>query len=206
MATKKTKSQKRDPGTLDIQSKIDVSDEVAVAETTLRPTVQAATTIRRYNKYFGDLDLMGLVGELSSQVNTVIDGSTTRGEAMLVAQAHTLDAMFNNLARRAANSEYLNQAETYLKLSLRAQSQCRSTWEAISAIKNPPIAYVKQANIAQVQQVNNGEPRAEEKEIPQNELLEQTQYERMDRGTPSEATRGDSAMATVGEINRAKER
>ena len=48
-----------------------------------------------------------------------------------------------------------------MKLALKAQSQCRSTWEVVSAIQNPPIAgYVSQANIAQNQQVNNGAPLA----------------------------------------------
>ncbi len=76
---------------------------------------------------------------------------------MLASQAHTLDAIFNNLARRAINAECLNQFEQYLKLGLRAQSQCRATWEALSAIKNPPVmGYVRQANIAHgPQQVNN---------------------------------------------------
>ena len=45
--------------------------------------------------------------------------------------------------------EYLHAAEAYLKLGLRAQSQCRATWEVISAIKHPPVAgYVCQANIS----------------------------------------------------------
>jgi predicted S18 family serine protease len=203
MATKKAK--KRDPNTLDVESKNGEAHEIAVAKTSLRPTVQAASTIKHYNKaLFGELDLMGLIEELSSQIKTTTDGNLGRGEAMLVAQAHTLDAMFNKLARKAANVEYLNQAETYLKMSLRAQSQCRSTWEAVSAIKNPPIAYVKQANIAQIQQINNAAPRMEEKEIPQNELLEQTQYERMDTGTQGATITDGSAMATLGEVNGAK--
>jgi hypothetical protein len=71
---------------------------------------------------------------------------------MLTAQAHSLDAIFNKLAQRAALNmgEYMQACETYLKLALRAQSQCRATWETLSTIKNPPVmGYVKQANIAQ---------------------------------------------------------
>ncbi len=76
---------------------------------------------------------------------------------MLTAQAHTLDAVFNNLARRAINAEYMDNLDRYLKLALRAQSQCRATWEALATMKNPPmIGYVRQANIAHGhQQVNN---------------------------------------------------
>ena len=69
-----------------------------------------------------------------------------------------MDAIFNNLAQRAAMNmgEYLDATDTYLKLALRAQSQCRSTWEAVSTIKHPPMAGYMQANIAHgPQQVNN---------------------------------------------------
>jgi hypothetical protein len=79
---------------------------------------------------------------------------------MLTAQAHTLDAIFGNCARRAAANmgEYMHAAELYLRLALKAQSQCRATLETLAAIKNPaPVAFVRQANIsAGPQQVNNG--------------------------------------------------
>ena len=128
-----------------------------------------------------------------------------RGVASLTAQATTLDAIFNYLAQQAIKSDTLSQLEAFLKLSLRAQSQARATWEAISTIQNPPLAYVKQANIAQVQQVNNGVPHAGEKEIPPNELLEKEHYERLDTTTAGTTIENDSAMATVGQIHRAKD-
>ena len=83
-----------------------------------------------------------------------------------------------------------------MKLALRAQSQCRSTWEEISAIQNPPIS-VRQANIAQLQQVNNGTPRTGEKEIPQNELLEQQHHERLDTTTTGTTIEANPAMAAL---------
>jgi len=85
------------------------------------------------------------------------EGVLERAEAMLTSQAHTLDAIFNNLARRAVNAEYMDHLDRYLKLALRAQSQCRATWESLITIKHPPVAgYVKQANIVHgPQQVNN---------------------------------------------------
>ena len=75
----------------------------------------------------------------------------------MTTQAHTLDAIFNNLARRTINAEYMDNLDRYLKFALRARSQCRVTWEALATIKNSPVAgYVRQANIAHgPQQVNN---------------------------------------------------
>jgi hypothetical protein len=107
----------------------------------------------------------------------------------------------------------LDKLDRYLKLALRAQSQCRATWETLSTIKNPPIAgYVKQANIARGhQQVNNAPfsaseaPRARENADSQSKLLEEKDGERLDTeaaGTPGQA---DPAMATLGEIDGSKD-
>ena len=111
-------------------------------------------------------------------------------------------------------AEYVSQLETYMKLALRAQSQCRATLEAISAIKNPPMmGNVKQANIAHgPQQVNNGTPtkqddpsRTRENQNPPTQLLEQTDGNRLDTGATGTTGKVDPTMATVGAVNGAKD-
>ena len=85
-----------------------------VARTLLRPTVQAAATIQGFSserKSDRD-DLKALVTELSTQTAALAAGDLSRAEAMLLAQAHTLDAIFGTLARRAVTQEYLRQYET----------------------------------------------------------------------------------------------
>ncbi len=210
---RKSKPNKRDSKELATQAKPGDDEARVIAETALHPTVQAATSLQQYGAgNFRELDLFGLVGALSAQTKAATEGDLSRAEAMLVAQAHTLDAIFNNLAQQAALNigEYMEACEKYLKLALRAQSQCRATWEALAAIKNPPVAgYVGQANIAHgPQQVNNAPStarearRAQENANPQNELLEQKDGERLDTratGTPGQA---DPAMATLGEVDR----
>jgi len=53
--------------------------------------------------------------------------------------------------------EYIKAAETYMRLALKAQSQCARTIEVLAAMKNPPVVFAKQANISHGhQQVNNG--------------------------------------------------
>jgi hypothetical protein len=191
------------------------AEELALARTVLRPTVQGAVTVREYSKWFpGEAcDLGELVNALSEQTSLVTDGKLERGEAMLAVQAHTLDAIYNNLARRAQNAEYLSQFDTYLKFALRAQAQCRATWEAISEIQNPPIAgYVNQANIAQNQLVNNDagnfetstrtRAQARKNQKAQSKLLEHVDHEPdkwLDRGTSTTAERADSAVEAVEE-------
>ena len=129
-------------------------------------------------------------------------------EATLVAQADTLDAIFNELARRAALNmgEYLGATETYLRLALKAQSQCRATLETLAAIRNPPVIYARQANVTTgPQQINNGvaaPTRGRESETAQTQLLEATDGKRLDTGTASAAGGCNSSLEAVGAIDR----
>jgi hypothetical protein len=139
---------------------------------------------------------------------------------MLIAQAHTLDAMFNRLIVRATmnQGEYLDAADRYYRLALRAQSLCRATIETLAAVKNPPnLAFVKQANIGQAVQVNNGPkpsnaelldqyaPHARENQNAPNKLLEVTDGERLDVGAATPARRADSELEAVGAIDGTKD-
>jgi hypothetical protein len=135
-----------------------------------------------------------------------------RAEQMLIAQAHTLDAIFGNLARRAALNagEYMGATDTYLRLALKAQSQCRATLETLAQIKNPPpVAFVRQQNIGVNQQVNNGSAmggcssRTGATEKQQNNLLEAHHGERLDTRTQDAASRVSPPLEAVGEIDRA---
>lgn len=182
----------------------DQDDKAAMmARTVLRPSVTAGVTLKTLMaKEWPDADLTALVNELGTLVKQANEADLNRAEAML-------DALFNNLARRAACSEYLNQYDTYMKFALRAQSQCRATVETLAAIKNPqPVAFVRQANIANgPQQVNNATPatpepsRAGESQNQQNKLLEDLPNERLDTGTQDSAGRADPSLETVGAVN-----
>ena len=147
-------------------------DGESLARTALHPTLKGAVTIKEFSKKYGDPDLSQLVGELSDQTKAVNDGDLQRAEGMLMVQAQTLDAIFNNLAMRAAGSEYMDNFERFLRLALRAQSQCRATLETLSEVKNPrPIAYVQQANIGYNQQVNNRRAGVTAGSSPKNKIL-----------------------------------
>ena len=201
---------KHPPNTLAIVAAPQETTEQAKAHASLRPTVQAALTLTGINKSFGDLDINTLVGDLVAQCAQAHSGDLQRAESMLVTQAHTLDALFQNLARRAAINmgEYMDAAETYFRLALKAQAQCRATLETLAAIKNPqPVAFVRQANIAHgPQQVNNGaaSSRAGNSESPQNELSRLTHEEgqRLAPGTAAGAGAAHPAMAPLGAIHR----
>ena len=160
----------------------------------------------------GKLDYVELVEQLTDQCRSVQRGDLTREEAILTAQAHSLDAIFASMARRAAMNvgEHIGAAETYLKLALKAQSQCRATLETLATIKSPPVVFAKQANIAHgPQQVNNHAAdiaRASESEKPQTELLEHDHGERLDTGTAGAALGSYQTVETVAGVHRPAQR
>jgi hypothetical protein len=152
---------------------------------------------------------------MQADIKAVNGGNLDRLEGMLAAQAVALNAMFNNFSKRAIHADVMPRLETYFRLALKAQAQCRATVEAIAEIKFPKSAtFIRQANIAQQQQVNNGahsetsrRTHAHEKNItPSNELLEASHGERLDTGTTSQAGRGNQALEAVGTRNRSEKR
>ena len=174
----------------------DESEDASVARTLTQPGIRAACTMQTWQT---DYEVNTLAETLGKQVAEVTKGNMSHPEAMLMAQAHTLDELFNTLARSARNQSGLQQFETQLRLALKAQTQCRATLETLSNIKNPPVVYAKQANFANNQQVNNGLPasRAGENKIQQNELLTELPNETLDGSGTGQTIEANQAMATL---------
>lgn len=206
----KAPANKRGPNQLKAAKQSDDDEAATKAKNVIGPTVKGAVTMNAFCKAYGEIDLQAMVDELGNQCERVRGGNLNRAENLLTTQAHTLDAIFNELARRAALNmgEYINATDRYLRLALKAQSQCRATLETLAAIKNPPVIYARQANISNgPQQVNNGTMPAfasVENVIEPNKLLEHEHGQRLDTGTTSAAIGADSTMATVGALDRAK--
>ncbi|WP_413990431.1 hypothetical protein ACMDCR_31735 [Labrys okinawensis] len=171
--------------------------------------VNAAAIITKFSaSAFGETGLDAIAEAVCSSTDKVKEGSLRGCEAMLMGQAMALQSMFMSLSRRAASQEYLKQYETYLRLALKAQSQCRATLETLATIKNPPVVFARQANIASgPQQVNNGavpptNTRAEETRSAPNKLLEASHEQPMDIRTPSAPSSADPPLAALAEVDR----
>ena len=201
---------KKNGNTLNIMEEKGKSRERLLAELGLSPIMLNTKTAQYFNKYtMGETDLTETIGVMKDKVVKVNAGDLNALEATLTAQTVSLDAIFNELARRAALNmgEYINAAETYMRLALKAQTQCARTIEVIAAMKNPPIVYAKQMNVANGnQQVNNGNnasntnsPAHTGKIINQpNELLEVNNgVKKMDGRTAQTTIPKDKAMATL---------
>lgn len=139
----------------------DETSASALARYGTNPSVSAGLSIQRIkrNKLF-TLEITPLIKQLEGQANAVNQRDLGQGESMLVAQAATLDALFHRLVSSGLDNMsagYRDAAECCMRLAFKAQSQCRSNWEAISKIQNPSaVAFVKanQANIATGPQQN----------------------------------------------------
>ncbi len=186
----------------------------------LRPTVTAAVTINGFLSPGEHSSLPGLLDELDAQTKAIWSGSLNRPEAMLGAQAHSLDAIYNVLAQKAGaalKSGNLASTEAYLRMALKAQGQCRMTLETLAEIKVPRSAtFIRQANIAD-QQVNqafavNGAPghilprEQFPDEFSTDKLMEVQHGERMDSRTASTTIGTDSRMDAVDQKLRPKNR
>lgn len=205
--SKKTASSRKS-SSMTQEEKREVVTRVALAS-----SFNAAAVITEYGKPFGELDVMALADALAERNKEVSSGDMRMVEAMLIDQAHALQAIFMNFARRTLNQKYQKNFESFMRMALKAQNQCRMTLETLATVKNPPVVIARQANIANgPQQVNNGiaaptPPPArtrEEKKIQSNELLTDGMEHgpKLDiRGTA--ATGGtDPAMATLEQIDR----
>ena len=200
----------------------DKSRDALIAELALGGIINGATLTVDFSKgNYGELSLTECICELGKKVRNVHKGNLQDAETILTAQAFALDAIFTSLARRAQMNmgEYLDAADRYMRLALKAQGQCRTTLETLAAIKNPPVVFAKQANIANgPQQVNNtvnksdgsfesstrthAPAHAGNSNSVQNELLEDRHEQGMDIRAPGAAISRDPAMATVGGIHR----
>ena len=180
-----------------------------MAEVALDPATGAACNVIMFARgTVGPIEATDALEVLLDKVKQVRKGDMAGPEAMLVTQAHALDSIFTELARRAALNmgEYINASERYMRLALKAQAQCRATIETLAALKNPPVVIARQANISNgPQQVNNGAlpPRAEETSLAPNKLLETNHGKRLDAGAAGTPVTGDPALVAVEASHRA---
>ncbi len=207
MTTKKKAKapSNQDTQMLEVKNQNDKSKTRKLTEVQLCPTILNTAAVQSFSKHAGDIDFTEAVSVMKEKSEKIIAGDLSELESTLAAQVVSLNAIFITLARRSANSEYLNQMETNLRLALKAQAQSARTVEILASIKNPPIVYAKQANISHGhQQVNNGSnshAHAEKNINSTNELLSEDKNATLDTRRAIETSKADQKLATVETIN-----
>jgi hypothetical protein len=151
-----------------------------------------------------------LARELKARIAQVNNGSLAEVEAMLLGQAHSLEAIYMHFALRALSAPSLPYQEQYLAISFKAQAQSRATLTAVADTKNPrQPRFIAQQNLALNQQINNSavpSSEATEANNPRIKLLETERGERMDIAATSSPSGAHQALETVGEIKWAENR
>lgn len=76
-------------------------------------------------------------------------GNMNMASRLLSAQAMTLDALFTAMTNRACHNlgEYPQAVDRYLRLAFRAQSNCRTTIEALAKIHQPREQTVRHIHV-----------------------------------------------------------
>ena len=203
-----TPPAKRNPDAFEILKSEDTQSQALAKLAT--NSVLSAVTLKRYSNAGDDLEVADLVTEMRKAGGEVVAGDMGRVERMLVNQAITLDAIFNNMAQRSGKQDSFKGIEVLMRLALKAQAQARSTAEALALLKNP-MPYIKQANMTTgPQQVNNtyaggtlersarAQAGAGNSRSEPNKLLEADHGQRLDIGAQAAAGRADQKLETVG--------
>ena len=139
---------------LAVEQAPDETGAQAVARKVLDPGFRHALTASQFaDKMLGTSiehpGLMDYVDHMLKVAGEAKNGDLAIASKLLAAQALTLDSMFTELARRAAlnMSEYLGATESYGRLALKAQSNCRATLEALAKLHQPREQTVRHVHV-----------------------------------------------------------
>src|SRR3569832_20491 len=123
---------------LQVTQEKDKTRERLLAEVGFSPCGANANTARTYALDFaGELHITEAIAVMQAKAARVQRGDLSEVEATLAAQAVALDAIFNGLAKRAAQimEQNKNTTETNQQKTMIAQAQCRATLETLAGVK-----------------------------------------------------------------------
>lgn len=192
-----------------------VSEFQQISDTGLSAVVSGAISAKAWREHrFGVIGINEAMKTTKETAATAASGDLDAAKEMLMAQAATLDAIFNDMTVRAAGlirktdsggwAFTASTMDSLMRIAFKAQGQCRATLQTLGELVNPrSVAFVKQINNANgPQQVNNGRAPEEKSERGENKLLEGSPSERLDFGEEAEAGREDQVLEAVGQVHR----
>jgi hypothetical protein len=139
--------------TLEVEAKPGEHHLKTLARLSLNPGVRHAQLAMAFaSQAFGDKhqpSIMDSTEVLAEYLAAAEKGDKRLASRLLTAQAISLDGMFTDLARRSANNmgQYLDAADRYMRLALKAQTACRTTLEALAKIHQPREQTVKHVHV-----------------------------------------------------------
>jgi hypothetical protein len=155
--TRKTGSKKRatpDPHTLQVGQGPDETGGEAMARVLLNSNARHGHVALAFAG--GMLDntaekpgLMDCAFFVKAQADKAAGGDLEFASRMLAAQATTLDAVFAEMARRAHVNfpNHFDASERFLRLALKAQTNCRATLESLAKLHQPREQTVRHVHV-----------------------------------------------------------
>ncbi|MDE2130760.1 MAG: hypothetical protein KGJ74_13995 [Betaproteobacteria bacterium] len=215
-ATKPTPAASQDEAAFLVAQEQRIEQGIARAGAIARGNYQTAHVAEAFaRRTFAETPLGDVARAIKQAGDAVSSGDLSGLEHILTGQIVALNGVFVDCAMRAQGNmgQYLNAAESYMRLALKAQAQCARTAEVLGNLRAGPTIFAKQANVTTgPQQVNNGNfessTHAQEAPKPANELLEDATHEQQQRmvpGAQAAPARGNPAMEAVGTVNRAED-
>ena len=104
---------------------------------------------KMFGKLPGEPRLDDYAHIIKQKAELLAKGDLTLASEMLAAQAHSLDAIFTEMGRRAALNmgDYVQTSERYMRLALKAQANSRATLEALVRLHQPREQIVKHVHV-----------------------------------------------------------
>lgn len=139
--------------TLEIQAKDGDDRDLLLAKVALAPGARHAATASNFAaSLFSDnhqSPIMASTAALGEKMAAAGRGDKAMASDILAAQAVVLDTMFTELARRSAANlgQYIDAADRYMRLALKAQANCRATLEALAKLHQPREQTVKHVHV-----------------------------------------------------------
>lgn len=164
------------------------------ANMAIDPCIKAAITTHLFTKNLSEIDTDFLRNAMRDLIESICTDDLSCIERILVAQALTLDSIFHRLVGQSQENigHYPNAVDTYMRLGLKAQAQCRTTIESLVALKRPR-QFINQTNVANLMQVNNS-----------HERLEANNGEGMDFRAQAKTVRENQRLATLEAVDGSK--
>ncbi|WP_169829185.1 hypothetical protein [Tsuneonella mangrovi] len=150
-----SKSRKKEGGdnTLKVTEVTGEDREKILARLALNPGVRHASIASSFaSPIFGKVhepSIMHDTDVLMDAMAQAIKGDKAFASELLAAQALALDSIFTELARRSGANlgEYIDAADRYMRLALKAQTNCRATLEALAKLHQPREQTVKHVHV-----------------------------------------------------------
>ena len=93
--------------------------------------------------------MMEAAAVIEQRAAEAMKGDLSFASATLASQAMTCDVMFSEFARRAAEQvgKNIDAADRYARLAMKAQSNCRTTLEALAKLNQPRVQEIRHVHV-----------------------------------------------------------